>query len=150
MQVGGLYYFSDSTSNMTLFLLLCFFGSVQSCRTVSRSGVTLTGVCPNDTFTVPIGKVLDYECTADYTGYFELYWNISGVAVNQFGVKPFGISRITDIGTKSILTIMAGTNNTLLNIQCGLCNRTVNLCNNPVRFLETESVQLITFGKLFH
>ena len=131
-------------------LFFCLFDSVQSCKTVSESGVTLTGVCPNDTVTVPIGKQLDYDCTATFTGYFEFYWNISGIAVNRFSVKLFGISRITDIGTKSILTIMAGTNNTLLNIQCGLCNRTVNLCNNPVRFLETESVQLITFGKLFH
>ena len=113
--------------------------------------MTLTGVCPNDTFTVPIGKVLDYECTATFTGSFDLYWNISGVTVDvTTNPKPPGIGiGITNSGTKSTLTITALRNNTVVDIQCGLCNRAAVNCFNPVMFLGTESLQLITFGKLF-
>ena len=112
--------------------------------------MTLTGVCPNDTFTVPIGKVLNYECFASFsTGSFEFYWNISGVAIDPFSQPiPFGISHISNSGTKSTLTIMAITTNNVLDIQCGLCNRNEVSCSNPVMFLGTELIQLITFGKL--
>ena len=138
--------------SFSLFFSYLLFGSVQSCRTVSESGVTLTGVCPNDTFIVPIGKQLDYECTANYTGSFLLYWNISGDTVDVYiNPKPPGIditNSITNSGPKSTLTITAVTNNTVLDIQCELCNRVAVNCFNPVMFLGTESVQLITFGKL--
>ena len=132
-----------------LLLLLCLFTSVQSCRTVSVSGVTLTGVCPNDTFTVPNGKVLKYECTATYnTGSFDLYWNINGNTVDaNTNPKPPGVG-ITNSGTKSTLTIVGLGDNPVLDIQCGLCNRTAVNCFYPVMFLGTESVKLITFGKL--
>ena len=140
--------------SFSLFFSYLLFGSVQSCRTVSESGVTLTGVCPNDTFTVPIGKVLDYKCTATYTGTFVLYWNISGVPVDSFASsKPFGISniKITNSGTKSTtLTIMAITTDTVLDIQCGLCNTSItgiNCISDPKEFVGTGSIRLITFGK---
>ena len=134
---------------MTLLLLLCFFGSVQSCRTVSEPGVTLTGVCPNDTVTVPIGKVLNYKCTASFnTGSFVIYWNISGDTVNPYAIPlPFGISRIINSVADSTLII---TTSTVLDIQCGLCNASItgiNCFSSPRKFIETESVQLITFGK---
>ena len=106
----------------------------------------LTGVCPNDSFTVPIGKVLDYECTATYTGAFLLYWNISGVTANEnTNPKPPGIG-IVRSATKSTLTITALRNNTVVDIQCGLCN--VNCFSYPQKFIGTDSVPLITFGKL--
>ena len=112
--------------------------------------MTLTGVCPNDTFTVPIGKQLDYECTATYTGSFLLYWNISGVTANEIAnPKPPGIG-IDGSGTMSTMTILAITN-TVLDIQCGLCdvsNTSINCFYNPRKFIGTESVQLITFGKI--
>ena len=142
--------------SFSLFSYL-LFSSVQSCRTVSEPGVTLTGVCPNDTFTVPIGKVLDYECTANRaanynSGFLDLYWNISGdTVVVYINPKPpgIGISNIyTNSGIKSTLTITALGDNPVADIQCGLCNITTGNCFNPVMFLGTESVQLITFGKL--
>ena len=132
--------------SFSLFFLYLLFSSVQSCRTVSESGGTLTGVCPNDTVTVPTGKVLDYECTATYTGSFILYWNISGVtvAVNT-NPKPPGIDVVTS-GAKSTLTIMAITTSTVVDIYCGLC---IANCFPKIKeqFIGTESVQLITFGK---
>ena len=137
-----------------LLLLLCLFSSsVQSCRTVSRSGVTLTGVCPNDTVTVPVGKQLDYECTADYnTGIFLLYWNISGVITSEnANPKPPGIGIVGGSSTKSTLTIMVITIDIVLDIQCGLCNisnTSINCFFNPEKLIGTKSVQLITFGKL--
>ena len=134
---------------LLLLPLLCLFSSlfssVQSCRTVSKPNATLTGVCPNDTFTVPIGKVLNYECTADYNGSFLLYWNISGVTVNQAtNPIPSGIS-IGTSGNNYTLTIMA-TANTVREIYCGLC-RFVHCVPSPEKFIGTKSVQLITFGK---
>ena len=136
---------------LLLLLLFCLFNSVQSCRTVSESNVTLTGVCPNDTFTVPIGKQLDYECTANYTGPFLLYWNISGVTVDSFDSPlPIGISRISNSFPSFTLTIMAITTDTVLNIHCGLCNTSIagiSCLSDPRKFIGTESVQLITFGK---
>ena len=140
--------------SISLFFSYLLFSSVQSCSTVSESGGILTGVCPNDTFTVPIGKVLDYKCTATYTGTFVLYWNISGVPVDSFASsKPFGISniKITNSGTKSTtLTIMAITTDTVLDIQCGLCNTSItgiNCISDPKEFVGTGSIRLITFGK---
>ena len=135
-----------------LLLLLCLFSSVQSCRTISKSGVTLTGVCPNDTFTVPIGKVLNYKCTASFnTGSFAIYWNISGDTVNPYAIPlPLGISCIINSVADSTLIIMAITTSTVLDIQCGLCNASItgiNCFSSPEKFIETESVQLITFGK---
>ena len=138
----------QSFLSLLLFFSYLLFSSVQSCRTVSESGVTLIGVCPNDTFTVPIGKQLDYGCTATFTGSFNLYWNISGVTVDvTTNPKPPGIE-ITNSATESTLTITALRNNTVVDIQCGLCNKAAVNCFNPVMFLGTESVQLITFGKL--
>ena len=129
-----------------LFFSYLLFTSVQSCRTVSESSGTLTGVCPNDTVTVPIGKQLDYECTGGYTGPFVVYWNISGdtVDVNTFP-KPPGIN-VGTIGGKSTLTITALTNSTVVDIYCGLC---ITSCFPKVeeQFIGTESIQLITFGK---
>ena len=147
--VGGILNSIPPTLDMKLLLLVCLFSSVQSCRTVSESGVTLTGVCPNDTFIVPIGKMLDYECSATYnTGSFDLYWNISGVTVDvNTYPKPPGIS-VVGSGAKSTLIIMDLGDNPVLDIQCGLCNRVAVNCFNPVMFLGTESVELITFGKL--
>ena len=132
--------------SFSLFFSYLLFGSVQSCRTVSEPNVTLTGVCPNDTFTVPIGKVLDYKCTATYTGPFVIYWNISGVTVDVYiNPKPPGINLRTSSG-KSALTIVALTTNTAIDIYCGLC--IVSCFSNLEKFIGTESVQLITFGKL--
>ena len=131
---------------LLLLLLLCLFSSVQSCRTVSESGVTLTGVCPNDTFTVPIGKQLDYECTATRsTGSFLLYWNISGVTVDvTTNPRPPGIS-IGSNDDEYTLAITTITTNTVVDIYCGLC--IVSCFSNLEKFIGTESVQLITFGK---
>ena len=132
--------------SISLFFSYLLFSSVQSCRTVSEPDVTLTGVCPNDTATLPIGKQLDYECTATFSGSFLLYWNISGVIAHENNnPKPPGID-IVGSATKSTLTITALRNNTVVDIQCGLCN--VNCFSNPQKFIGTESVQLITFGKL--
>ena len=61
--------------------------------------------------------------------------------------QPPGIN-IAGSGAKSTLTITALRSNTVVDIQCGLCNRAAVNCFNPVMFLGTESVQLITFGKL--
>ena len=133
---------------MKLLLLVGLFSSVQSCRTISESGVTLTGVCPNDSFTVPIGKVLNYECSYTFSGSFLVFWNISGDIIPT--LPPSGISVSTN-SDKSTLTITTKTTNTVQDIQCLLCNLTLGtncILPTPNRFIGTESVRLITFGML--
>ena len=92
---------------LLFFSLLSGFSSVDSCSTVSISGVTLTGVCPNDTFTVPIGTTLSYECTTNSAFFF--YWNVSGTLVTPNNKDNFDLAGIVDvvgINPKSTLTVV--------------------------------------------
>ena len=59
--------------------------------------------------------------------------------------QPPGIN-VGTRGGKSTLTIMAITTNTVVDIYCGLC---IANCFPKIeeKFIGTESVQLITFGK---
>ena len=134
---------------MKLLLFLCLFSSsVQSCRTVSRSGVTLTGVCPNETFTVPIGAKRTYHCSfnvGNSSMVFLYYWNISG-NIGTSGSNPIPpVVGITTTTTDSTVTIVADANE-VLDIQFSLLC-TLNCFSSPGKFIETESISLITFGK---
>ena len=131
---------------MKLLLLLCLFSSsVQSCRTVSRSGVTVTGVCPNDTFIIPIGAKRTYHCSFNNGNMFFLYyWNISGNIGSSTTAPIPPVVGIATTTNDSTVTIVADANE-VLDIQFGLCN---TMCSTiPEEFIGTESVQLITFGK---
>uniref|UniRef100_A0A1X7TI32 Ig-like domain-containing protein n=1 Tax=Amphimedon queenslandica TaxID=400682 RepID=A0A1X7TI32_AMPQE len=129
-----------------LLLLLCLlFYSVDSCSTVSRSGVSLTGVCPNDTFTVPIGTTLSYECSYSFsTGYYP-FWNVSGTELSGGNFKPPGISDSMFNNGKATITVL--TDETIpMYIQCGLRGTGPNInmgLTSRVRFIETE---VVTFG----
>ncbi|XP_019861910.1 PREDICTED: uncharacterized protein LOC109590428 [Amphimedon queenslandica] len=130
------------TPLLSLFYV-CFtllFYSVDSCSTVSRSGVSLTGVCPNDTFIVPIGTTLSYECSHMNlgSGYLQ-YWNISGTTYNTFGFEP----PVTGITGSGVLTITTNENYTMLDIQCGVCQ--LAECYST-KFIGTGSVELTAFG----
>ncbi|XP_019854546.1 PREDICTED: uncharacterized protein LOC109583572 [Amphimedon queenslandica] len=116
--------------------------SVDSCSTVSRSGVSLTGICPNDSFIVPVGTTLSYECTiGGFTQDYVLYWNVSGTAYNCFNYKPPGISVSLD-GSFKIMP-----NNSEYYIQCGMCKGLNCLLSDDVQeFIATKSIQLIAFG----
>ena len=136
---------------MSLTFLLCFvsfsllFYSVDSCSTVSGSGVTLTGVCPNDTFTVPVGATLEYSCSYSLSGTFVTYWNVSGdIITANTDPFPVGVTSVTSNNQKSVITIV--TMNTV-HIQCGLCRLTECF----TEFIGTKSIQLIAFkSTLFH
>ena len=133
---------------LSLLLLLCLlFYSVDSCSTVFGSGVTLTGVCPNDTFTVPVGTTLDYSCSYSFSGTFVAYWNVSGnISTANTNPLPSGIISITANSDRSVLTINA---ERLLDIQCGLCDLTgpMSCFPEPQEFVGAESIYLIVFGK---
>ncbi|XP_019851566.1 PREDICTED: uncharacterized protein LOC109581695 isoform X1 [Amphimedon queenslandica] len=123
------------------------FYSVDSCSTVSRSGVSLTGVCPNDTFTVPIGTTLTYECSYSFTSGYYPFWNVSGTELAGGSFIPPGISEYvfdSNIG-KATITILTNGNVTMY-IQCGLRGVGPNInmdLTSRVRFIETE---VVTFG----
>ncbi|XP_019851562.1 PREDICTED: uncharacterized protein LOC109581688 [Amphimedon queenslandica] len=138
----------------SLLLLCLLFYSVDSCSTVSRPGVSLTGICPNDTFTVPIGTTLTYECSYSFlTGYYS-FWNVSGTELAGGNFRPPGISEYllnNDIGRATITILTNGF--VTMYIQCGLRGTGPNInmdLTSRVRFIGTE---VVTFGppsSLFH
>ncbi|XP_019851570.1 PREDICTED: uncharacterized protein LOC109581697 isoform X1 [Amphimedon queenslandica] len=123
---------------IVLFLGILVY-SVDSCSTVSRSGVSLTGVCPNDTFTVPIGTTLTYNCSASsFTSGYQPYWNISGISYAPFDPTPPSVTIDTNIpDSLSFLHITINVTQ-LLDIQCRLCMNS-NCFGN-------DSTKLIVFG----
>ncbi|XP_019851569.1 PREDICTED: uncharacterized protein LOC109581696 [Amphimedon queenslandica] len=135
------------TPLLSLFFV-CFsllFYSVDSCSTVSRSGVSLTGVCPNDTFTVPIGTTLTYECSYNFSSGYYPFWNVSGTELAGGVFRPPGISEYVFDGNigKATITILTNGNITMY-IQCGLRGTGQNMdLTSRVRFIETE---VVTFG----
>ena len=138
------------TSVLLLCLLICFsllFYSVDSCSTVSKQNViALTGVCPNDTFTVPIGTSLTYECSYSYSGSFLTYWNVNdNASTASTNPLPAGVTSVTANSEKSVITIVTINAEHLLAIQCGLCDLSAS-CHPVQEFIGTESIQLIAFG----
>ena len=129
-----------------LFFSLLFY-SVDSCSTVSKQNViALTGVCPNDTFTVPIGTSLTYECSYSYSGSFLTYWNVNdNASTASTNPLPAGVTSITANSEKSVITIVTINAEHLLAIQCGLCDLSAS-CHPVQEFIGTESIQLIAFG----
>ena len=126
---------------LLLLLLVGLFSSVHSCRTVFKSDVTLTGVCPNDTFIVPIGTERTYHCSYNPNGnQFFVFWNISGnIVTSTSDFMPPVVSVAAD-NTDSTATILAVANE-VLDIQFN-----INFFLNPEKSIGTESVQLVTFG----
>uniref|UniRef100_A0A1X7SMB6 Immunoglobulin subtype domain-containing protein n=1 Tax=Amphimedon queenslandica TaxID=400682 RepID=A0A1X7SMB6_AMPQE len=137
------------TPLLSLFFV-CFsllFYSVDSCSTVSRSGVSLTGVCPNDTFIiVPIGATLTYECSYNNLGSgYRPYWNISrSIYHDAFGIEP-PVTNLAVSLNETVLTITTNKNHTMLDIQCGVCQYALAECYST-EFIGTGSVQLTAFG----
>ena len=83
------------TMKWMLFPLLSILLQIyytQSCSTLTREGVSLTGVCPNDTAvrSIPVGGTAVYRCEYNSSGpsYVFVLWNITGFGTFLFTSPP--------------------------------------------------------------
>ena len=128
----------------------------QSCSTLTRDGVSLTGVCPNDTKLIPVGGTATYQCEYDRSGSAPnvlIFWNITGfdsflsisppvsqtICISSTVTGNTGLSVVT-INSEPVI-------NTTMDISCGVCvgSHCSTSPTNPL--IITDPVQLIIFGK---
>ena len=125
----------------------------QTCTSpvYSNSGATVRGPCPSSQVVVPIGSIIEFNCSYNYTGNYLTLWNISNIGSIVSTTTPPANSGIKiDVGSSgngfTKLTISV-TKQELLVVQCGLCNG-IDCYQSPLQpTVITLPVQLISFGK---
>ena len=128
----------------------------QTCTSpvYSNSGATVRGPCPSSQVVVPVGSVIEFNCSYNYSGSYLTFWNITNigsiVGTNtppaNSGIKI--VAGISDNGF-TILTISV-TKQEILVVQCGLCNGGECYPKDGFPLQPTVvslPVQVISFGK---
>ena len=133
--------------------LLLFLYNGQTCTSpvYSNSGATVRGPCPSSQVVVPIGSIIEFNCSYNYIGSYLTFWNISNIgSIVSTTTPPENSSIMITVGNSgngfTILTISV-TKQELLVVQCGLCDG-VECFQSPLQpTVITLPVQQISFGK---
>ena len=142
---------SMSVAVLLLSSLLFSLYNGQTCTSpvYSNSGA-VRGPCPSSQVVVPIGSIIEFNCSYNYTGSYLTFWNISNIGFIVSTTTPPENSDIKiTVGNSANgftkLTVSV-TKQELFIVQCGLCN--LGNCINPLQpTIITLPVQLISFGK---
>ena len=138
-----------------LFFCLCSYG--QDCTSPvynNSAGVTIRWPCPSSQVIAPVGSTtVKFECSYSYTGVYFTFWNITDIEPIVGVNPPLNSDIVVTVdggGSGGVTTIsLPVTKQSILNVQCGLCN------NNKAECIQSSlqttvislPVQLISFGK---
>ena len=142
--------------SVVVLLLSSFLFSLCNGRTCtspvySNSGATVRGPCPSSQVVVPIGSIIEFNCSYNYTGSYLTFWNISNIgSIISTNTPPANSGIMIAAGNSgngfTKLTISV-TKQELLLVHCGLCDG-VECFQSPLQpTVISLPVQLISFGK---
>ena len=133
--------------------LLFFLYNGQTCTSpvYSNSGATVRGPCPSSQVVVPIGSIIEFNCSYNYIGSYLSFWNISNIGsiVSTTTPPTNSVIKIAVVNSGNGFTklTISVTKQELLVVQCGLCNG-IDCYQSPLQPTSiTLPVQLISFGK---
>ena len=141
---------------MKTVLCVCFLlfslcnGQTCTSPVYSNSGATVRGPCPSSQVVVPIGSVIEFNCSYNYSGNYLTLWNITNIgSIIGTSTPPpnSGIKIATGNSANGFtkLTISVTKQEPLV-VQCGLCS--LGNCINPLQpTVISLPVQVISFGK---
>ena len=133
--------------------LLFFLYNGQTCTgpVYSNSKATVRGPCSISQVVVPIGSIIEFNCSYNYIGSYLTFWNISNIgSIISTNTPPANSGIMITAGNSgngfTKLTISL-TKQELLLVQCGLCDG-VECFQSPLQpTVISLPVQLISFGK---
>ena len=133
--------------------LLFFLCNGQTCTSpvYSNSGATVRGPCPSSQVVVPIGSIIEFNCSYNYTGSYLTFCNITNIgSIVSTTTPPANSGIMIAVGNSgngfTKLTISV-TKQELLVVQCGLCYGGECFQSPLQPTVITLPVQLISFGK---